>query len=526
MPLPQLVPGLFVLLLPSSQCFTAPPNAYQVHSRSALPVCSSRSALPDLRAVAPPSEGLLAAAPQTPPVKTFPCGDELDKRIGALALPAILNFLILPITQSVDLFWIGKLQNALAIAGQAAANQVFSTAAWVTSVIPTVTTPRVAKARASGDDAEVQAAVGEAIFIAVLTSAVVTIGIAMRSRDILTAAGSAAALPFSLPYLRFRLPGLVAEACATIGFASFRGVMDTVTPLKVSLMANVINVVLDPVLMFSQLGTLPGGRVIRGLGLGVAGAAFATTASQVFAALAYLKLLLSKKFVRWATLLRPPPKASLVRLAKAGGAVQVRALALNAAFFTITKTTQTLDATGTAAAAHAVTIQLWQLGGVILFALSTVASIVVPSEMARPADKGGGVVAARAAADRLLAWSLIAGGLLGVFQLLALPMLGIFTPLPEVRRAARMPSILGAVLQLINGLTFVGEGLMVGVGSFGQLAAGQVVATAALITMLTVGPAGNSLVGIWLTFFLFNGVRFVNAMLHHFWRGPLVPASA
>ena len=219
-------------------------------------------------------------------------------------------------------------------------------------------------------------------------------------------------------------------------------------------------------------------------------------------------------------LIRPTLAALTLTILLAG------ALTLSASAQTSPTATQALDSTGTAAAAHAVTIQLWQLGGVILFALSTVASIVVPAELNKPAAQGGGVAAARAAADRLLAWSFLIGGVLGAAQLAALPLLGAFTPLAEVQRAARVPTIIGAALQLINGLTFVGEGLMVGVGSFGQLAAGQVVATAAIISTLMLTPAGRSLPGVWLTFFLFNGVRFVNAMLHHFWRGPLVPREA
>ena len=53
-------------------------------------------------------------------------------------------------------------------------------------------------------------------------------------------------------------------------------------------------------------------------------------------------------------------------------------------------------------------------------------------------------------------------GALGALQLAALPLLGVFTPIAEVQRAARVPSMLGAVLQLINGITFIGEGVMVG----------------------------------------------------------------
>ena len=34
----------------------------------------------------------------------MPCGDELDRRILKMAAPAIVNYLILPFTQAVDLF--------------------------------------------------------------------------------------------------------------------------------------------------------------------------------------------------------------------------------------------------------------------------------------------------------------------------------------------------------------------------------------------------------------------------------------
>ena len=42
-----------------------------------------------------------------------------------------------------------------------------------------------------------------------------------------------------------------------------------------------------------------------------------------------------------------------------------------------------------------------------------------------------------------------------------------------MQRAAVVPSILGAILQLINGITFIGEGVMVGTQSFGPLATFQ-----------------------------------------------------
>ena len=69
-------------------------------------------------------------------VGLWPCNDELDKRIISVALPCIANFAVSPLIGAVDLFWVGRMGNALAIAGQSAANQVFSSTFWLASYLP------------------------------------------------------------------------------------------------------------------------------------------------------------------------------------------------------------------------------------------------------------------------------------------------------------------------------------------------------------------------------------------------------
>ena len=54
-------------------------------------------------------------------------GDDLDRQILGTALPSMLNLAVVPVVNSVDVFWVGKLGSALALAGQAAANQAFFT---------------------------------------------------------------------------------------------------------------------------------------------------------------------------------------------------------------------------------------------------------------------------------------------------------------------------------------------------------------------------------------------------------------
>ena len=123
---------------------------------------------------------------------------------------------------------------------------------------------------------------------------------------------------------------------------------------------------------------------------------------------------------------------------------------------------------------------------------------------------------------QVLSWGAIAGGALGALQIAGLPLLGVFTPLPEVRRAAVVPSIIGAALQLINGIVFVGEGVMVASGAFSALAAGQVAATLSFLLALRLAPP--SLVSVWMCFWLFNGVRLANfARFFWFSKSPLLP---
>ena len=69
-------------------------------------------------------------------VSIFPCGDDLDKRLMKIAIPMTITFLVTPLMGAIDLFWVNRMGNALAVAGQAASNQVYNTAFWLASFLP------------------------------------------------------------------------------------------------------------------------------------------------------------------------------------------------------------------------------------------------------------------------------------------------------------------------------------------------------------------------------------------------------
>lgn len=69
-------------------------------------------------------------------ISVWPCMDDLDKRLIKISLPVIANFAIAPLVGAIDLFFINRMGNALAVAGQAAANQVYGSLFWLTSFLP------------------------------------------------------------------------------------------------------------------------------------------------------------------------------------------------------------------------------------------------------------------------------------------------------------------------------------------------------------------------------------------------------
>lgn len=447
----------------------------------------------------------------------FPCGDELDKRLLKIAIPMTITFLVTPLMGAIDLFWVNRMGNALAVAGQAASNQVYNTAFWLASFLPSVTATMVAKEFAKGDNDAVQNSVCQALMVGLLMAAVATPLLFLRPELGLASVlkNSAPAMQYAKPYLMIRAFAFLPGILSLVGFSAYRGTLDMVTPTKLVFLTNFINAVLDPIFIFSCK-------------LGVSGAALATLVAECVAAMTYMVLLTKKGFVSLKKIFRLPSWKQLEPLVRGGFAMQLRLIAMNITFLAVARVTQGIDASGVAAAAHALALQTFTMGGVVLFALSTVAQAVIPADMVEKTNEEtgeteGGIAAARATSNRIMSWGLIAGVLLGAAQIAALPMIFRATPMQNVRDVARTPAIVASVLQAINGLVFVGEGVMTGCQNFLQLAFSTVAATAGALWALQVFPARFGLTGVWMGFGVFNLIRLAGVCIHQFKTSPITP---
>mmetsp|Transcript_11796 Transcript_11796/g.15402 ORF Transcript_11796/g.15402 Transcript_11796/m.15402 type:complete len:559 (+) Transcript_11796:51-1727(+) len=443
-------------------------------------------------------------------------GDEMDRKILGTALPSMLNLAVVPIVNSVDTFWVGRLGVALALAGQAAANQAFFTLYFLVAFLPTITAPLVAEAVGSGDTETAQRRVCEALFLSNLLGALGTIMLVGFPRTSLgmVLAQDAPSMAYAAPYLRFRALSMVPALISATGFAAYRGLLNTVTPLKVSLATNLFNLIADPLL----INGLPFGTLVRilGKGFGVTGAAIATALAELMSGTIYMGLLFRKKLVRWSRLLKPPSWESLQPLVRGGLTMLARQMTLNLAFVCATRRAQAMDPTGVAAAAYGIVMQIYSVGVVCHLGIQSTAAALVPSTRAASGNDD-----ARALADRIFIWGTIVGVILGVTQMAALPFLvPMFSTLPQVQEAVKIPALISSFIHFFNGPVFAGEGVMLGLQTFKALSISTAIGVSIMVGCLS-SPLGKRLNGILISLAAFHLFQAAAMVFHHLKMGPL-----
>jgi putative MATE family efflux protein len=280
----------------------------------------------------------------------------------------------------------------------------------------------------------------------------------------------------ALLYLRVSLPGIPALLLTLAGVGYLRGLQDTTTPLAVAAASAAGNLVLEVVLIY-------------GLGLGLGASALATVVAQWGAAAVYL-VRIGRAVRRLGVGLRPEP-AAIARLAAVGGALLVRTAALRAS---ITVATAVATRLGTVdVAAHAIAFELWNLLALVLDAVAIAGQAITGRLLG-----AGRVGEARAAGRRMIEWGVLSGVVLGLAVAVLRPVLpGVFTDDPAVAGLAAFLLWWVAVMQPVNGVTFVLDGILIGAGDLRFLAVAMVGAAAAFVPLALAVPALGLGIG-WL----------------------------
>src|SRR5438046_5231500 len=191
----------------------------------------------------------------------------LNRAILLLAIPMCLEMLLESLFAVVDVFWVGRL-GADAIATVGLTESLLSLVMAIGFGLSLSTTAMVARRIGEKDPAGAAVAGVQAIVIGLAIAALIGVPCLYYAPDLLRLMGaSSQVVAVGSGYARIALGGSAAIMLLFLNNAIFRGAGDAAIAMRLLWVSNIINLVLDPCLIFGW-GPLPK--------LGVTGAALAT----------------------------------------------------------------------------------------------------------------------------------------------------------------------------------------------------------------------------------------------------------
>jgi Na+-driven multidrug efflux pump len=282
-----------------------------------------------------------------------------------------------------------------------------------------------------------------------------------------------------------------------IGFSALRGTMDLKSCVKISVVSNILNIALTPVLI----------HVFR---FGISGSAISAFVCDCITALSYVNLMIDRRFIVWKKMTKLPSWEQVAPLVK-GSTLQARSFALHVTNLMVARKVQSIDDSGVAPAAFALAMQTFYMGGVIIYAMGMATQTLYPSAIANSPDEYRGKFK-KALIQRLLNRGFVVGLFVSLGQIILAPGILKSTPLEAVRQAAIFPIMVIIAFQAVNGLTNVGEGIIIGNGNFARASAILVVASIGYMGCLHLSPQSMGLNGVFLCLAAFALLRFVGVL--------------
>lgn len=402
----------------------------------------------------------------------------VDRRIRALAVPALATLAIEPLYVLTDTAIVGRL-GTIPLGGLALAATVLNTLMWIMNFLSFGTTSRVAFLTGRGQHREAAASAAQALWLAVFAGVAVGAGLAVAAPWLVSALGGQGGVrAAAVTYMRISAVGIPMMLIPLASQGYLRGLSDTRTALRIVLVANAVNLVLEVVAVY-------------GLELGVAGSAWSTVIAQAGAAAWFLKVIVPPIAAAGSSV-RPDVRA-MRSLLVVGRHLLVRTGALIAALALSTSSAARLD--DVSLAAHQITLQLFTFLALVVDALAVAGQALVGTALG-----AGGFDDIRLVCRRLMRMGVYAGGALAAVVVVtssAVPHL--FSADPAVVDAAAGALVMLGVLQIPASTAFVLDGILMGASDFRFLQWTTVAALVVFAPLAAVVVAADlSLTALWM----------------------------
>ncbi|MBV9410311.1 MAG: MATE family efflux transporter [Acidimicrobiia bacterium] len=371
--------------------------------------------------------------------------DPVDRRILALAIPALGTLAVEPLYVLADTAIVGHL-GTTPLAALALAGTVLNTVLWACNFLQWGTTARVAFLTGREDRKGAAASATQALWLGIGLGVAAAVGVAALAPALATALGGTGAVrDQAVTYLRISAISMPAVLIAVVGQGHLRGLSDTKTPFLVVLVANAVNVVLELVFVYS-------------FHWGIAGSAWGTVIAQLLAAAWFLGII-GRLVARAGARLRPVVEEMRLLLG-VGGHLVIRTGALLAALAVATAVAARVGPT--TLAAHQIAYQMFIFLSLVMDSLALSVQAIVGTQLGA-ADVDGG----RTTSRRAMRLGFMAAGVLCVVVVATSPLLPhVFTSDPNVIDKATIALLFLGVMQLPGAVVFVLDGVLMGGSDF------------------------------------------------------------
>lgn len=400
-----------------------------------------------------------------------------DREILRLALPALGALAAEPLYLLADTAIVGHIGTPQ-LAALALAATVLSAVVTLCNFLTYGTTAQVARLHGAREEKRAGQIAAQALWLSLGIGVALALLVVVLAHPLMALIGGHGhAAHLAERYLRLSAPGIVFALIALAGQGYLRGVGQLRRPLVILIAANTANVILELVLVY-------------GFDMGLDGSALGTVAAQAGMGAAFIVALLR---AGGPDVSRAPRAADLRALLRMGGDLLVRTGSLLAAFVVCSAV---LARTGAAAlGAHQIASQLFLFLALVLDSIAIAGQVLVGG-MLGSGDADG----ARAAARRMIGWSLLVGMVFGLLLLATISVVPrAFTSDPRVLHQAHLLWPLFALMQPVGAVVFALDGILIGAGDTRYIALAM--AFSALVCFMPVAVLSGVLdwgvVGIW-----------------------------
>jgi putative MATE family efflux protein len=398
----------------------------------------------------------------------------LDAEIFSIALPTLATLAADPLAALVSTAFVGQL-GAVQLAGVGVALSVYGAFTKLfnmplLAVITSSTASALGRGQGEGSR-ELGGAVTSALALALgvgLVQALLLGGLGISGLSTWGAGPSSPLYDPAVQYLSVRALGAPATVLFLALQGAFRGLGDTRAPFVATVVANLVNVALEPLFIFT-------------LGFGVRGAAAAVVISQLVSVIG-LAVVLTKRLHLGSLDISVLNNA--LEYVKPTGLLTLRTLSITATFSLATALSSRTNASY--AAAHQIAFQLWLASSLLSDSLAVAAQSLIARSLAT--GSAAGRAAAALVSRRILNLSfelgltLAAGLTLGT---VVFPLINVFSSDPGVLAVLTflMPVVIS--LQPVNAAAFTMDGILYGFNGFAYAAKAMAISAGpAIATML------------------------------------------